>query len=56
MESKCGEGFPATAFLLCGMFLFTPVFTGFGSDCYILLAGVSWKLFCVQKVFVGKGK
>lgn len=56
MESNSGEGSPATVFLLCSLFLFTPIFPEFASSSYTLLASTGWRLFCVQKVFVGKGK
>lgn len=56
MENNSGEDSPATAFLLCGMFSFTPVFPAFASSCYTLLACVGWRLLCVEKVFVGREK
>lgn len=56
MENNSGEDSPATAFLLCGMFSFTPVFSAFASSCYTLLACVGWRLLFVQKVFVGRGE
>ena len=56
MENNCGEESPATVFLLCGMFSFTPVFPGFASSYYTLLACVGWRLLCVEKVFLGTGK
>lgn len=55
MKSNSREGSPATVFL-CDMFLFPPIFSGFASSYYTLLASIGWRLFCVQKVFVGKGK
>lgn len=56
MENNCGEESPATVFLLCGMCWFTAVFPGFASSCYTLLACVGWRLLCVEKEFVGRGK
>lgn len=55
MKGNSGEVSPAAVFL-CGVFLFTPVFPGFVSSCSTLLASVGWRLFCVQKVFLGKAK
>lgn len=55
MKSNSVEGSPAAVFL-CGVFLFTSVFPGFASSCSTLLASIGWRLFCVQKVFLGKGK
>jgi len=56
MENNYAEESPATVFLLCHVFSFTPVFRGFASSCYTLLTCVGWRLLCVEKVFVGRGK